>query len=234
MRVLTSRRRIHISLLEFLFPPRCSICNVILSPGSPICLCRQCAAEMDYFNNNINHLYLPDDYKIYCDGIICVGRYCSSLKKSIKKFKFSNRPSYYRTFGKLLALKVQNTPQLGEIDIIIPVPMHKNRQRQRGYNQAELIAGFTAGQLGIKSENHVLIKTVETKTQSLLSKSQRLSNLEGSFKVNLQKRIEGRSILLVDDIVTTGSTINQCCKALKLAGAERVIAGVIATTRVDS
>ncbi len=189
---------------------------------------------MDYFNNSINSLNLPDDYEVYCNGIICVGRYCNSLKNSIRKFKFSNRPSYYRTFGKLLALKVQNTPQLGKIDTIIPVPMHRNRQRQRGYNQAELIAGFTARLLGIKSENHVLIKTVETKTQSLLSKSERLANLEGSFKVNLPKRVEGRSILLVDDIVTTGSTINQCCKALKLAGAERIIAGVIATTRVDS
>jgi len=207
---------------------------MILSPGSSICLCGQCAAEVDYFNNSIIPLNLPDDCKIYCDGIICVGRYSNLLKKSIKKFKFSNKPSYYRTFGKLLALKVQNTPQLGDLDVIIPVPLHKNRQRQRGYNQAELIARYAAGQLGLKCENSVLIKTVETKAQSLLSKSQRLGNLEGSFTVKSPKCVEGKSVLLVDDIVTTGSTINQCCKALKLAGAERIIAGVIATTRADS
>jgi len=207
---------------------------MILSPGSSICLCGQCAAEVDYFNNSIIPLNLPDDCKIYCDGIICVGRYSNLLKKSIKKFKFSNKPSYYRTFGKLLALKVQNTPQLGDLDVIIPVPLHKNRQRQRGYNQAELIARYAAGQLGLKCENSVLIKTVETKAQSLLSKSQRLGNLEGSCTVKSPKCVEGKSVLLVDDIVTTGSTINQCCKALKLAGAERIIAGVIATTRADS
>ncbi len=229
-----SRRRVFISLLEILFPPRCSICNSILSPGSPICICEPCALDMDYFNNRVNLLNLPEKHEPYCDGMICVGKYCDSLKDSLRRYKFGNKPSYYRAFGKLIALKVQNTEQLGKIDIIIPVPMHKNRQKQRGYNQAALIAGYAAGQLGIRSENNLLIKTKETRNQSLLSKTERLANLEGVFKVVSPGRVAGKNILLVDDIITTGNTVNQCSKALKYAGAGKVIAGVIATTRMDT
>lgn len=188
---------------------------------------------MDYFNNGVNLLNLPEDHETYCDGMICVGKYCDSLKDSLRRYKFAGKPSYYRAFGKLIALKVQNTEQLGNIDIVIPVPMHKSRQKQRGYNQAALIAGYAAGQLGIRFENNLLIKTMETRNQSLLSKAERLANLEGVFRVVFPGKVAGRDILLVDDIITTGNTVNQCSKALKDAGANRVIAGVIATTRMD-
>lgn len=222
-----------IGLLEFLFPPRCIICNEILSQESIICICEACAFHIDYYNNRINSLGLPESHKVYCDGIICVGRYNNSLKNSIKKFKFGNKPSYFRAFGTLLSLKVKNTENLDKIDIVIPVPLHKSRRKQRGYNQAELIAVYTAKQLGVRLESSILIKTMETQTQSLLSKTDRLTNLEEAFSVRFPKQVAGKNILLVDDIITTGSTVNQCSKALKAAGAHRVIAGVIATTRAD-
>lgn len=169
----------------------------------------------------------------YCDGMLCVGKYCDSLKKSIKRFKFGNKPSYYRAFGKLIALKIQNTAQLGKIDIVIPVPMHKNMQKQRGYNQSALMAEYIAKHLGLKLGRNLLIKTIKTQNQSLLSKADRLTNLEGAFKVTSPGQITDSNILLVDDIITTGSTVNQCSKVLKQAGAGRIIACVIATTRVD-
>ncbi len=221
-----------ISLLEFLFPPKCCMCSKILSSGSRICICETCATEIDYFSDNVILMDLPGAAEAYCDGVICVGRYCASFKKSLKRFKFSNKPSYYRAFGKLLATKLQSVKKLGEVDIIIPVPMHKSRQRQRGYNQAALIAGYVARELGIKMESRLLIKTKETASQSVLGKSERVCNLEGAFAIRNPERIKGKSILLIDDIVTTGSTINQCSKALKVSGAARIIAGVVATTRV--
>ncbi len=165
--------------------------------------------------------------------MICVGKYNNTLKNSIKRFKFGNKPSYFRAFGMLLALKVKNTENLDNFDTVIPVPLHKSRRKQRGYNQAELIAGYTAKQLGVRLESSILIKTMETQTQSLLSKTDRLTNLEEAFSVRFPKQVAGKNILLVDDIITTGSTVNQCSKALKAVGAQRVIAGVIATTRAD-
>jgi len=163
--------------------------------------------------------------------MVCVGKYSDSLKNSLKRFKFSNKPSYYRAFGKLLALKVQNTIQVDQIDMIIPVPLHRSRQKQRGYNQAELIGEYAAKQLGIPLEANILVKASESKSQSVLSRNERLSNVEGLFKVVNAEAIYNKNILIIDDIVTTGSTVNQCSRALKQAGAGSIIAGVIATTR---
>jgi ComF family protein len=202
--------------------------------GVPLYICENCVEEIGYYNNYINSLNLPRNMETYCDGMICVSRYSDSIKNSLKRFKFSNKPSYYRAFGKLLALKVQNTAQLAAIDIIIPVPLHKNKYRQRGYNQAELIAKSVARILNIPYCTDILIKNSETKSQSALARNERLSNIEGSFKVINEKVVYNKKILLIDDIITTGSTINQCSKVLKKAGAGYIIAGVIATTRKSS
>ncbi|HEY5586501.1 MAG TPA: ComF family protein [Ruminiclostridium sp.] len=203
----------------------------MLKVGTPIYICEKCAEEIGYYNNCVNSLNLPRDIETYCDGMVCVGRYSDSLKNSLKKFKFSNKPSYYRAFGKLLALKLQNTIQLDQIDMIIPVPLHRSRQKLRGYNQAELIAECAAKLLSTPLAANILIKTSESKSQSVLSRNERLSNIEGMFKVINAHAVYKKNILIVDDIVTTGSTINQCSKALKQSGASSIIAGVIATTR---
>lgn len=220
-----------ISLIEYIFPPRCVFCNEILNAGTPIYICEKCADKIEYYNNCINSLNLPRNIETYCDGMVCVGRYSDSLKNSLKKFKFSNKPSYYRAFGKLLALKVQNTIQFENIDLIISVPLHKNRQKRRGYNQAELVARSVAKQLEVPFKGDVLVKTSESRSQSVLSRNERFSNLEGLFNVNKAETIFNKNILLIDDIITTGSTINQCSRVLKQAGANSIIAGVIATTR---
>ena len=206
-------------------------CNVLLSIGTPIYICGECADKIGYYNNDINSLNLPENIKTYCDGMVCIGQYKDTLKNSLKRFKFSNKPSYYRGFGKLLALKIQNTIQFDRIDLIVPVPLHKNRQRKRGYNQSELIAKYTANQLGIPLKNNVLIKISESKSQSTLSRNERLLNVQGSFNAVNTEAVNNKNILIVDDIITTGSTVNQCSKALKEAGAISVIAGAIATTR---
>jgi len=207
------------------------LCDELLNTGTPIYICEQCAGKIGYYNNCINSLNLPRGIETYCDGMVCVGKYLDSLKNSLKRFKFSNKPSYYRAFGKLLALKVQNTIQLNQIDMIIPVPLHRSKQKQRGYNQAELIATYVAKLLCIPLKSNILVKTYETKSQSVLSRNERLSNIEDLFKVVNVQAIYNKNILIIDDIVTTGSTLNQCSKALRQAGARIIVAGVVATTR---
>lgn len=221
-----------ISLQEYFFPPRCALCNTLLSAGTPIYICKKCIEDIDYYNNLINSLNLPSDIETYCDGMVCVGRYSDSLKNSLKRFKFSNKPSYYRAFGKLLALKVENTLPADKIDLIIPVPLHRSRQNQRGYNQAELIAKFAGNILGIETAADVLVKISDSKSQSMLGREERLLNVEDLYQVVNVREVNKRNILIIDDIITTGSTINQCSKALKQAGADNVFAAVIATTRV--
>lgn len=197
----------------------------------PIYICEKCVGEIDYYENSVLSLNLPLGIQNYCDGLLCVGRYSGSLKETLRRFKFSNKSSYYRALGKLLALKIQNTKQLDSFDVIVPVPLHKSRQKHRGYNQAELMAEQIAKTLKIPCEKNLLIKSVATNSQSMSKRTERLLNLEDAFMAVNDELIADKNILLIDDIVTTGSTVNQCCKALKRAGAEKVIAGVIATTR---
>ncbi len=197
----------------------------------PIYICEKCVGEIDYYENSVLSLNLPLGIQNNCDGLLCVGRYSGSLKETLRRFKFSNKSSYYRALGKLLALKIQNTKQLDSFDVIVPVPLHKSRQKHRGYNQAELMAEQIAKTLKIPCEKNLLIKSVATNSQSMLKRTERLLNLEDAFMAVNDGLIADKNILLIDDIVTTGSTVNQCCKALKRAGAEKVIAGVIATTR---
>lgn len=199
--------------------------------GTPIYICGKCSEKFKYYNNSINYLNLPGDIETYCDGMVCVGQYTAYLKNSLKRFKFSNKPSYYRAFGKILALKIKNTIDFNQIDMIIPVPLHKSRQRQRGYNQAELIGKYVSMLLGIPLEVNNLIKISESKSQSVLSRNERLTNVEGLFRVSSIDKMRNKRILIIDDIITTGSTVNECSKALKQAGAVSVIAVAIATTR---
>ena len=107
-------------------------------------------------------------------------------------------------------------------DIIIPVPIHKKRKHRRGYNQTELVAKEISHQLKIKMGKDVLIKNINTKAQSELSKKERNDNIKGAFKVQNLQKIIGKKILLIDDIYTTGSTANECRKILKLAGAKNI------------
>jgi ComF family protein len=206
-------------------------CNALLEAGIPIYICEGCAEKIEYYNNRINSLNLPGDIETYCDGVVCVGRYSDALKNSLKRFKFSNKPSYYRAFGKLLALKIENTMQIDRLDMVVPVPLHRNRQKERGYNQSRLIAECASKYLKVQFVSNILVKTTESESQSILNRDQRLSNVEGVFKVINEENIYKKNILIVDDIITTGSTINQCSKVLKQAGADGVFAGVIATTR---
>lgn len=205
-----------------------------MNAGTPICLCEKCAEGIEYYNNRVNFLSLPENLKTYCDGIICVGRYTDYLKNSLKRFKFSNKASYHRAFGKLLALKVQSTLNLEDIDLIIPVPLHTTRKKLRGYNQSELIAGYAAKILNIPMKTSILTKNSGSQNQSALGRNERLFNLEGAFDIKIPEAVKNKNILLIDDIVTTGSTVNECSKALKQAGAVRVIAGIIATTRQNT
>ncbi|NLK67977.1 MAG: ComF family protein [Clostridiaceae bacterium] len=113
-------------------------------------------------------------------------------------------------------------------DIIIPTPLHRTRKRERGYNQSELLASRLAFYLKIPMLKNVLVKKVNTAPQSTLGRGERLKNLIGAFQVNNSNLIEGNRILLVDDITTTGSTLEKCAEVLLNAGAAHIDAYVIA------
>ena len=115
-------------------------------------------------------------------------------------------------------------------DVIVPVPLHRSRLRQRGFNQSVLLGRVLSRQLFIPMLPDALVRTRQTEPQIELSVAERRVNVKGAFAVNKPDRIMGKRILLLDDVMTTGSTIDECAHELKKAGARGVIAVTIART----
>ena len=120
---------------------------------------------------------------------------------------------------------------LSKNTIIIPIPLHKKRLRERGFNQAEEITKILGSYLGLSIQNKILIKTLDTKHQtSLANKDERLKNVSGSLAISGDANLKGKNILLVDDVYTTGATMNEAIKVLRRSGTKEIFAFVVAKT----
>ncbi|MFQ3574132.1 MAG: phosphoribosyltransferase family protein [Thermodesulfovibrionales bacterium] len=118
---------------------------------------------------------------------------------------------------------LMGTMQLPEdIELITPVPLHKSRLLQRGFNQSANIAYHLAKIKGLPYKHDIIKKTQNTPPQSLMQREERLKNIKGKFEVRDNRSIDGKTILLFDDVVTTSATVNECAKMLKKAGARSV------------
>ena len=113
-------------------------------------------------------------------------------------------------------------------DIIIPVPMHKIKKLERGYNQTEILSEDLAKNLNVLYNKNILVKVVNNKRQSSLSEKERHKNIKNVFKIKNSDKIKNKKIILVDDICTTSATLEECSKVLKVAGAKEILALVIA------
>lgn len=173
---------------------------------------------------------------------IALLNYNETARRAMAQIKYNNKREYLDFFGTAMAKRYEKTIQRMGVDAIVPVPVHRSRLRKRGFNQAEILANVLGEALGIPVRPELLIRTKRTLPQKELSASERLKNLSGAFCAGplLQQdkaadaHASGRSdvcrVLLVDDIYTTGSTIEACARVLRAAGVERVYAAVICIT----
>lgn len=215
-------------ILDMIFPPKCIFCNKLLNYGVKLCICENCSLKIPFMKNrNINLIKA----NCYFDDIICVCEYSGIIKEALIKYKFFNKPSFGRTFAKLIYDRIKEMTDWEKVDIIISVPLHRKKEKKRGYNQAHLISKQLGRLLGIKVNKSLLIRTKNTDSQSLLNRADRLKNVKDAFLVTDPNSVKDKSILVLDDIFTTGTTLNECCKALKDAGARKVTAVVVATGR---
>jgi competence protein ComFC len=148
------------------------------------------------------------------------GEYDGVLKKIINEFKYRGRQELARFLGEKILTAYQN---LGWpiCDVIVPVPLHRKRQKERGFNQAYLLASYLSSKTGIPICKD-LVRVKQTGHQTLLSKYQREENLKGAFRLKNSSRIKGKAVILIDDVYTTGSTAVGCSTTLKEAGAKCV------------
>jgi len=208
-------------ILEIFFPKICLNCQ---REGD--WLCQDCLATLEildlhqkYPSKNLNDLYFGLPYQK------------SLIKKLIQKFKYS---PFIKELSQVLASIVINHFQLlDNVEnfseyILIPVPLEKKKLRWRGFNQAEEIAKELTKFFKRPLLSDCLIKVKETQAQIDLSKKERRENIRGVFLVKNAERIKGRKILLIDDVYTTGSTMEECARVLKEAGAKEIVGIVVA------
>lgn len=144
------------------------------------------------------------------------------LKDLVHDFKYKKITSLSREFSKLTVSFMKEYTLGKDVDIVAPVPMHPARIFKRETNHSHILAKDIAKNLGLKYSNRLLKKTKNTPLQSKLKRKERINNLKESFSVNKGSDVKGKNILLVDDLFTTGTTVNECAKILKEAGSDYV------------
>ncbi len=228
--------------LDILYPDNfsCIICGDDIFNENEYCVCAECKKDLPFISGKVckkcglpinsmaNYCDRCQRNKHFFDKAIATFYYKDEIARCIKNLKFEN----CRYLAKYLAKFMADTLNANNIicDVIVPVPMHENRLRERGFNHSELLARHLSEIVNIPLDTKSLIKCVNTKTQVNLNFEQRQNNLLNSFKVLNINAIKGKNVLVVDDVFTTGSTMDNCAKALKGAGANKVFCISIAHT----
>lgn len=191
-----------------LFPPVCGICGK-LDKNS---LCNKCKIRLQ--KNALCKIENYKDTSSYFDEHIYLFQYTGEIRDTILKYKFNEKSYIYRTFLEFIKNNEEMCSQIKKYDIIIPVPVSKKRFKQRGYNQSALIAKNLAKTLNIDYKENVLIKIKDNKPQSEMGQDKRKSNVKDVYKIKNKEKIYQKKVLILDDIFTTGNTVNECAKVL--------------------
>ncbi len=233
-------RRLFVNLLDLIFPKRCVGCGRI---GNYFCQNCQCAIRLIFHSETIcpvcerpavagfTHPMCRTGYTI--DGFTSFFHYDGTIKKAVKALK-------YRLVSDVAAEFVSLIPETSFLNsfhhkllhpIFLPIPLHKMRMHQRGFNQAEILGGFISHRLQIPMYTDILLRTRETKPQvEMKNKEDRLKNMHGVFGLNpkTQHVLRNKHVILFDDVFTTGATMRSAASVLKHAGANRVWAVTMA------
>lgn len=217
-------------LINIVYPAKCIFCQQLLNHNATLHICSGCFPKLPFTEETLLTTSQGGE-KCYCDGAVSVFQYTGMVKGSLIRFKFYNKPGYYSTYARLMAHRLAKMTDIKKYDMVLSIPLHRQREFSRGYNQAFLISRALSRELKLPERSALIKRLIHTDTQSLLDKQNRNRNVKGAFIVAAPEKIKGKSILLVDDILTTGSTLEECGRMLKQAGAIKVTAAVVATGR---
>ena len=164
------------------------------------------------------------------------GAYDGELRELVHLLKYEWVESAAGVLGRMLSDAIQKLGPFADSILVVPVPLYRSKRRERGFNQAELIAraALKRAAFGCELRVDVLERTRPTVSQIGLTRAQRIENIRGAFRVSHLNRVAGREILLVDDVLTTGTTASECARILRKAGAEKVWVATVARTLKES
>lgn len=204
-------------ILGVFFPRTCGFCNKKINERYT---CRKCLNIIEYYHEMV--VITTTVGEMYCDKIFSALNYEGILKNKMLSYKFHDAKYLGVCFAELLVklIKKHNL----KADIIVAVPISKERLRERGYNQSEVIAKKVSELIGIKYQKNILLKIANNLRQSELSLYERKENVKNVYSIKNIENVKDKKVILIDDIFTTGATLNECAKVLKQSGALEVIA----------
>ena len=218
---------------DILFPMYCISCGISISNRSN-CVCESCFSKIspvvggcEYCSGRIvdGRCTVCSDRMWYIDKNICVAEYSGVMKEVVKHYKFHKRKRIYKRFTKQIADVIDSSDM--HFDFVTPVPMNSRKKWERGFNQSELLAGSVARLYG-KQCRSVLREKNATGSQKEMGYRERFLHILDRYEVNRDDVVKDKSVLLIDDVLTTGATINECGRILKNAGAFQVFSVTIA------
>lgn len=227
------------ALLDLLFPPRCQVCGA--PEEFPLCagcadsferivppVCQRCGRPL---RGSVDLVFtcIPCREKKQhpVERVRAFGIYDGQLREAIHSLKYSGKIALAQPLGEMLGDAIGADPVLRAADVVVPVPLHPRRQGERGFNQAEEIARIAATRCGVQVRG-LLVRQRETQAQTDLDESERRPNVRDAFAV--RGDVRDARVLLIDDVVTTASTLSECARALRRAGAATVCAATVAMT----
>lgn len=197
-------------VINLIYPNVCGICDKLCDDD----ICKKCEIKL----NNISKIKIDRYTNKYFKKHLYIFKYEGIIKERLIKYKFNEKNYIYKAFVKFMLKNKKICDFFKNYDIIIPVPIHTKRRMERGYNQSALIAKEISKEIQkIDYLEDVLIKKINNKPQSTKNKSERKNNVIGAYYMKNKEKINNKKILLLDDIYTTGNTVNECCKILKSA-----------------
>lgn len=218
--------------LDMLYPPRCPFCDKVTEKSEPICpscrkkihptgdtVCMRCGKPLS--DKRAEFCMDCAKHKHHFIQGKAVWVYEKPVPESIYRFKYQNKREYGRAYAKEMAERYGTWIRTKQIQAVVPVPLHKNRKRKRGYNQAEIIAEELGKILGLPVYTDLLARVRDTMPQKMLNQTERKNNLKKAFKTT-ESSVQLQYILIVDDIYTTGSTLDAAAAALIEAGSKGV------------
>lgn len=219
--------------IDLLYPRRCPVCDEIVMPkGRLICpqcikllsfvkgpVCKKCGKEV--FGSEIEYCFDCVKHKRSFEYGRALIHYEEHGKDSMAKIKYKNKREYLDFYGEAISLRYEKLIRRMNPDALIPVPVHPSRKKERGFNQAELLARKIGKPFDLPIYPDILVRNKKTMPQKELNPTERLKNLEEAFGPG--KRIAGMNqVILIDDIYTTGSTMEACTRVLKKCGIKKV------------
>jgi len=236
--------RFYRRILDFLLPTSCAFCNDPVGDSTIPFFCSPCWADFTPilgpvcprcgrpFDSPEALAHSPDHTCLACrrdpplfDQALAVGYFEGSLREAVHQFKYRPCRSLGKPLGEWMA---KNVRPLTKIDLVMPVPLHGRRLKERGFNQALLLAHRMSETHRIPYSCDNLYRARPTRPQVELTGAERIRNVAGAFALRRPAEVENRSVVLIDDVFTTGATMNECASVLKQAGAAQVTAFTLA------